>query len=148
MLDQMLNVFEQHPSAHGVWLRLLELFHAPANTLCQVIGFKLQSFKVWGRAPKRPWRASRIADRTVRCKRARASARRPTPVAAPRSRPPACTRSLHTCWRTASSSSPTCTRTYVRARGFPPTLPSSRFIALTTCFRLAVFCRCCPRTAP
>ena len=42
----MLNVFEQHPAAHPIWIRLLQLFHAPPNTLCQVVGFKLNSFKV------------------------------------------------------------------------------------------------------
>ena len=47
VLDQMLNVFERHLEAHNVWLRLLARFNAPANTLCQIVGARLQHFQVW-----------------------------------------------------------------------------------------------------
>ena len=46
MLDQVLNVCERYPDAHPLWLRLLELYHAPANTLCQILGRKFQTTKV------------------------------------------------------------------------------------------------------
>jgi len=69
VLDQILNVCERYPDAHPLWVRLLELYHAPANTLCQILGRKFQTTKV--RPAKLAW--------PLRWRRALAD-RRPSPA--------------------------------------------------------------------